>query len=104
MSTCRQETTNKVVSRQWQQLELGSDAVMMDSSVQYRPSVFFSTRADGMLDAWDYYLNSQTAPALSTQVLSSPPSGWPNLGRPKRPGKESLLLIMPVTEPCCVSL
>ncbi|CAL8464794.1 g4329 [Coccomyxa elongata] len=33
-----------------------------------RPSVFFSARADGMLDAWDYYLNSQTAPALSMQV------------------------------------
>ncbi|BDA50396.1 Dynein intermediate chain 2, axonemal [Coccomyxa sp. Obi] len=33
-----------------------------------RPSLFFSARADGMLDAWDYYLNSQTAPALSMQV------------------------------------
>ncbi len=38
-----------------------------------RPSVLFRARADGMLDAWDYYLNSQTAPALSVQVLHSPP-------------------------------
>ncbi|KAK9917240.1 hypothetical protein WJX75_002207 [Coccomyxa subellipsoidea] len=33
-----------------------------------RPSVFFSAREDGVLDARDYYLNTQTAPALSTQV------------------------------------
>jgi hypothetical protein len=33
--------------------------------------VFFSAREDGVLDARDYYLNTQTAPALSTQASRS---------------------------------
>jgi hypothetical protein len=36
----------------------------------HRPSVFFSGRKDGVLDAWDYYLGTQAAPALSTQACT----------------------------------
>ena len=30
--------------------------------------MFFTARSDGVLDAWDYYLNGQNEPALSTQA------------------------------------
>ena len=32
--------------------------------------MFFTARSDGVLDAWDYYLNGQNEPALSTQARS----------------------------------